>query len=204
LIPHVPDFALANAERKLSFVTRQIGEFLRLTRQPDTEPYWGKSQRYRFDDPLARFGVTYAAEQLEVAFAETILHEVADFDGGAWIVPHHDIDRRWIVSYTPPARELQLLDLTGVHLKRLGLNNDVCSGSDYAFTQALSRAVHDQVPEADGIYYLSRQLNTQFAAAFFERSALKCGAANTKLDTHSRYPALLNMFGVEILGARLR
>lgn len=161
-------------------------------------------RRYRFDDPAARFGVTYAAEPLEVAFAETILHEVADFDGGAWIVPQDDIDRRWIVSYAPPTREMKLLDLTGFHLKRLGLNNDVCSGSDYAFTQALSRAVHDQIPEADGIYYLSRQLSTPFAAAFFERSALKCGVAKTKLDTDSRYPTLLNMFGVEILAASLR
>lgn len=198
----MPDFALAATERKLSFVTKKIGHFLRLTRKPDTEPYWGNSIRFRFDDPLAIFGVTYAAEELEVAFAETILHEVADFEGGAWIVPQDDIDKRWIVFYTPPGREIKLLDLTGVHLKRLGLNNDMCSGSDYAFTQALSRAVHEQVSEADGIYYLSRQLNTQFAAAFFERSAVKCGHARTKLDTHPDYRDLLDMFGVEILGTR--
>lgn len=195
----VPDFAATAKLGRLGFVKKDIRNFLRLTRHPNTEPYWGKARRYRFDDPLQRFGVTYVAEELEVAFAETILHEVADFEEGRWVVPYDQIDRRWIMRYARPQAQLTLLDLTGIGLKRLGLNNDVCSLSDYGFTQQLSRAIHDQVPEADGIYYVSRQLNTSFAAALFERSDVGCGPAPIKLDAHTAYRHLLETFGVEIV-----
>lgn len=195
----VPDFAAAANLGKLGFVKKDARDFLRLTRHPDTEPYWGKAKRYRFDDPLEKFGITYVTEELEVAFAETIIHEVADFEDGRWIVPFDQIDRRWIMRYTRPQVQLTLLDLTGIGLKRLGLNNDVCSLGDYGFTQELSRAIHDQVPEADGIYYVSRQLNTSFAAALFERSNVSCGRPPIKLDAHPAYRQLLDTFGVEII-----
>jgi hypothetical protein len=110
----IPDFAAAANLGRLRFVRKDVRHFLRLTRHPGTEPYWGKARRYRFDDPLGQFGVTYVAEELEVAFAETIIHEVADFEDGRWVVPCDQIDRRRIMSYTRPQPRLTLLDLTGI------------------------------------------------------------------------------------------
>jgi hypothetical protein len=195
----LPDFAAAAAENKLTFTEIHLPSLTRLTRFPDTEPWWGTSKRYRFDDALQAFGVTYAAHELQVAFAETVLHEAAFFEDGAWIVPRDQIEERWIVNYERANTVARLLDLTGVHAKRLGLNNDICSGSDYAFTQALSRAVHDQVPQAEGIYYVSRQLNTRCAVALFERSAAARGAVRSRLREHPDYPGLLDLFNVEII-----
>jgi hypothetical protein len=195
----LPDFAAAAAEDKLTFIEIHLPSLARLTRFPDTEPWWGTSRRYRFDDTLQTFGVTYAARELEVAFAETVLHEAAFFEDGAWIVPRDQIEARWIVNYDRANPTLKLLDLTGIHAKRLGLNNDICSGSDYAFTQALSRAVHDQVPQAEGIYYVSRQLNTTCAAALFERCAARRGPLRSRLAQHPDYPTLLDTFNVEIV-----
>lgn len=165
---------------------------------PNSEPWWGKARYGRFDDPLENFGVTYAAETLAVAFAETVIHEAGWYAAGAWCIPSSHIDGRWGVTYSHP-RSVNLLDLTGAHLKRLGLNNDICATSDYAYTQALSRAVHEQLPGVDGIYYISRQLNNRCAAAFFERSGLRCSPMRVRLSRHQYYPRTLRLFNVEIV-----
>ena len=64
---------------------------MRLTRYPATEPYWGKSQSSRFDDPDQVYGATYTARSLTVAFAETILHQKGHFVDGRWIISQADI-----------------------------------------------------------------------------------------------------------------
>lgn len=68
---HLPDFAAIWAEGNLSLVDIDGKTLLRLTKFPNSEPHWGKNVKYRFDDPAATFGVTYAAQKLEVAFAES-------------------------------------------------------------------------------------------------------------------------------------
>ena len=173
---------------------------MRLTKFPHTEPWWGKAALARFDDPLQSYGVTYVTEHLEVAFAETILHEQANFTNGEWLVDWSSIDQRWICYYTrpDPTLKLKLLDLTGKNLKLLGLNNDVCASDQYSDSQALSRAIHEQLPEADGIYYVSRQVNTNCATALFERCDARKGAASVKLTGHPLYSQLINDFNVTI------
>lgn len=193
--PPIPDFAAAAAAGKLRFVDQDIRNVQRLTRFPDAEPWWGTDAKWRFDDASRIFGVSYAAESLEAAFAETVIHEHAYYLSGTWFVPWERIEERWSVRYSHPAK-LRLLDLTGVHLKRLGLNNDISSTNKYAFTQRLSRAVHEQLPEAQGIYYVSRQLNTQCVIAVFERSGLRCCAHRIRLDRHPIFWKLVRKFNV--------
>ncbi|XYJ11183.1 RES family NAD+ phosphorylase [Telluria sp. B2] len=195
----LPDFAAAQARGALDFVMTDVATLQRLTRFPATEPWWGATVRYRFDDPLGRFGVSYAAESLDVAFAETVIHEIASFEDGGWLVPLEDIAERWVVRYQRPDPMLKLLDLTGAALKRLGLNNDVCAAGDYAYTQRLSRAVHEQVPQADGISYVSRQLNTRKAVALFERSGVRCVQAAEPLESHPDLARLIKLFGVQLI-----
>lgn len=194
----LPDLAAAQARDGLDFVMTDIASLHRLTRFPATEPWWGTTVRYRFDDPFGRFGVSYAAESLDVAFAETVIHEVASFEDGGWLVPLEDIAERWIVRYRRADPMLKLLDLTGVALKRLGLNNDVCVADDYGFTQRLIRAVHEQVPQADGICYVSRQLNTRRAVALFERSNVTCHRIAEPLADHPDLARLIKLFGVQV------
>lgn len=182
----------------LAIVAKPSAHFQRISCMPDSEPSWGKVRYGRFDDPLGSFGVTYAAETLAAAFAETVIHEAALCVAGTWCVPSSHINTRWVVTYSHP-RNINLLDLTGAHLKRLGLNNDICSTSEYAYTQILSRAIHDQLPDVDGIYYVSRQLNTHCAAAFFERSGLRRSTKRIQLDQHANYLQILKMFKVEIV-----
>lgn len=52
-----------------------------------------------------------------------------------------------------------LVDLTGVALKALGLNNDISASADYTTSQAWARAIHGASLRWDGIRYVSRQMN---------------------------------------------
>lgn len=186
------------------FIENDIVQFKRLTRFPHTEPWWGKQKRYRFDDPQCEFGVTYVAEELDVVFAETILHEEGAFVDGSWLVGYDKVDERSIVYYTHPdtKSKLKLFDLTGVQLKALGLNNDICSADNYLPSQEVSRIVHENVPDADGIYYVSRQLNTEHAAALFERSGVRCTSAKVKLTAHPMFHSMIERLNVTVMPPR--
>ncbi|GAA0753070.1 hypothetical protein GCM10009107_27700 [Ideonella azotifigens] len=149
---------------------------LRLSRFPKTEPFWSCG-RYRFDGPPAdasqSFGSCYAADDVSVAFCESVIHECAWFRNGHYEIPLTDLTSRHVVQLHRPARStLVLADLTGKPLKRLGLNNDISAGSDYALPMAWAKAIHEAGPKWDGIRYVSRQHNGGFAVALFERSGV--------------------------------
>lgn len=98
------DFAAARAAGRFNVVSLDARRLLRLTRFPLTEPYWGKRKAYRFDDPAQRYGASYAARELEVAFAETVLHQKGDFLDGQWLIAEANILERHIVTYGRPSR----------------------------------------------------------------------------------------------------
>lgn len=193
------DLAAARASGQWPLVAVDAAGLLRLTRFPQSEPYWGRARRFRFDDPAGGFGVTYCAERLDVAFAETVLHEQGAFIDGRWVIDQTRIDERFVVRFASRGKPLRLADLTGAALKRLGLNNDLCACDDYTGSMQVSAAVQAQVPEADGIVYVSRQLNTHRAVALFERSGVACAPVPMALSAHPHLATLLEQFGVELL-----
>lgn len=69
-------------EDLVSIVEVEVVQLLRLSWSPRTEPYWGKAAIHRFDDPTGEFGVLYAGDCLETAFAESVIHDNARFDVG--------------------------------------------------------------------------------------------------------------------------
>ena len=173
-------------EAHLRPVRIEVASLLRLSRRPATEPYWSAGV-YRFDDPAPlradAFGVCYAGSSIDVAFAESVVHEAGRFVDGNYQVPVAELTERSVVRFRHETRKtLVLADLTGVALKSLGLNNDISASNDYTVTQAWARAIHDANPRWDGIRFVSRQMNKGFAYALFERSGLvKVSAA--KLHT---------------------
>ena len=155
----------------------EVASLVRLSRCPATEPYWSAGV-YRFDDPdpgrAGAFGTCYAAGTLEVAFAETVIHECGRFAGGSYEVPAAELTGRSVVRFACERRKtLVLADLTGTALKSLGLNNDLSASSDYRTSQAWAQAIHGAKPRWNGIRYVSRQMNKGFAYAIFERSGLR-------------------------------
>ena len=155
----------------------EVASLLRLSRHPTTEPYWSAGV-YRFDDPGSggadAFGTCYTASTIDVAFAESVIHECGWFVAGRYEVPAAELTERSVVRFASERRKtLVLADLTGAALKALGLNNDISASSDYTMSQAWARAIHGSSTQWDGIRYVSRQRNKGYAYAIFERSGLR-------------------------------
>ena len=155
----------------------EVSSLVRLSRRPATEPYWSAGV-YRFDDPepggAGPFGTCYTASTIEVAFAESVIHECGRFVRGSYEVPAAELTERSVVRFACDRRKsLVLADLTGAALKALGLSNDISASADYTASQAWARAIHAASPRWDGIRYVSRQMNKGFAYAIFERSGLR-------------------------------
>jgi hypothetical protein len=196
----VPDFAGRDAGR-LQLVEFDAARLVRITRYPDTEPYFGRQKRNRFDDPSRQFGVLYAGEGLDVAFAETLLHEDSTLSDGAWVVDALEVKARSVVQLRHE-RPLLLGNLTGHALKSLGLDNRLSADTCYDFTWDLSRVLHEAVQECDGILYVSRHVNTRKAVALFERSAVGVASELTiPLLDHPDFPQMLDVFRVTLIDA---
>lgn len=154
----------------------EVASLVRLSRNPATEPYWSAGV-HRFDDPepgrAGAFGTCYTASAIEVAFAESVIHECGRFVDGRFELPAAELTERWLVHFTCQRRKtLVLADLSGAALKSLGLNNDISASADYTTSQAWARAIHGASTRWDGIRYVSRQMNSGFAYAIFQRSGL--------------------------------
>lgn len=153
-----------------------MAALVRLSRHPATEPYWSAGV-HRFDDPESgrpgAFGTCYTASSVDVAFAESVIHESGRFVDGSYEVPVAELTERSVVRFACLRRKtLVLADLTGAALKSLGLNNDMSASADYTASQAWARAIHGASSRWDGIRYVSRQMNKGFAYAIFDRSGL--------------------------------
>ena len=154
----------------------EVASLVRLSRHPATEPFWSMGV-YRFDDPepgrAGAFGICYTASSIQVAFAESVIHESGRFVGGSYEVPAAELTERWATRFVCQRRKtLVLADLSGAALKSLGLNNDISATADYTMSQAWARAIHGASTRWDGVRYVSRQMNKGFAYAIFERSGL--------------------------------
>jgi hypothetical protein len=139
----------------------EVASLVRLSRHPATEPYWSAGA-YRFDDPdpgrAGAFGTCYTASTIEVAFAESVIHESGRFVRGTYEVPAAELTERSVVRFTCERRKtLVVADLTGVALKSLGLNNDISASADYATSQPWAQAIHGASTRWDGIRYVSRR-----------------------------------------------
>ena len=164
-----------------------MASLVRLSRHPSTEPHWS-SGVYRFDAPEpghpGAFGTCYTASSIEVAFAESVIHESGRFVGGSYEVPAAELTERSVVRFTCERRKtLVLADLTGAALKSLGLNNDISASADYTTSQAWSQAIHGASTRWDGIRDVSRQMNKGFAYAIFERSRASQAASRKAQGT---------------------
>jgi hypothetical protein len=116
----------------------------------------------RFDAPSGEFRTLYAAEELDGAFAETVLRKAARII--AWPVV---VKRSW--SVLELQRDLELAQLHGDGLAAHGVTSDICAGDNYGPSQTLSLGFYGR--GLDGIVYRSRHNNDQLCYALFDRVA---------------------------------
>ncbi|MCJ8508634.1 RES family NAD+ phosphorylase [Rhizobium lemnae] len=127
-------------------------------------PAPGAGPAYRFDAPSGQYRTMYAAQQLEGAFAETILRRANRIIAR----PYVEL-RQWSVIET--ARELSLLKLFDEGLVWHGVTADICSGDDYRISQSFAAALYASHSGLDGIAYRARHNNGQICYALFDRIA---------------------------------
>ena len=124
----------------------------------------------RFASPSRKFKVLYLGQTLTTAIAETIVRD--RFVGRR---RHRITDEEvlsWGVTEIGVSEPLNLLDLTGTGLVRLGVPTNAVKGKAQGPGQRLSEALHGADPNIDGIFYPSR-LTNQLCMAIYERATRK-------------------------------
>ena len=127
--------------------------------------YFDRSIDGRLNSPDGSFGVLYAAEQTNGAFAETFLRSP-----GRRLLPE-DLIRKKALVVLGSIRSLRLVELHGRGLAALGATAEVtASPRPYKLPQAWSAALYNHPDTFDGIAYRARHDNSEICYAFFHRS----------------------------------
>jgi hypothetical protein len=141
---------------------RLHGSVFRIHHSTSNWAFFGKNGDGRFDDPLRKYGVLYAALRPEAAFAEVFLRQLS-----LMLVLESDLQERSLSEIT--CKAINCVDLTGSGLRRLSCDNRISTERPYGTTASWSRAFFEHPQKPDGIVYLSRH-NPQFrCVALFER-----------------------------------
>lgn len=166
--------------RKFSSLTLPVTDvdaasLLRISRYNTGEPFFGKTRKNRFDDPrklakAKRFGTCYTGFTLECAFAETVLHNRIAVNGG-FEVPAYELEDPFVVRFK--SAPLCVAVLLGTELKTLGADGELSTITPYDIPQKWALAVHEHPAEVDGLVYMSKHVNNQYALVLFDRAKSK-------------------------------
>lgn len=157
-------------------------------------PPAGTGAQFRFHDQHLEYQVCFLGVTTEAAFAETFLR-----DPPVRIVALRDLERRNL-AILEVLRPLQVVALYGAGFAKLGLTADVVCG-DYPRTQALSRAIWEYVPPADGIRYPSRHDDEQHCVALFDRAKDAIQVLSSKKLTANpiALASILDRYGIALV-----
>ena len=133
--------------------------------------FWGRDEPGRWNAPNGQFGVLYASDSVEAAFAETFGRDLMATHAPAALkfisgkeLKERCLARLWV------ERELQLIDLTGPALQALNLDARLLHTCDELENcQHWSLWLHDAPEQPDGILYPSRLFPSSRNVAVFER-----------------------------------
>jgi hypothetical protein len=150
--------------------------------------FWGHQEAGRWNDSDGRFGVLYASESVEAAFAETFGRELmATMAPDAVKFLSRQELRERCVSRLWADRNLQMVDFGGSALQALNLDARLLHTCDeLEVCQRWSAWLHDAPEKPDGLLYPSRLFPSSSNAAIFDR----CRSAwqEDHLDNLLSYP----------------
>ena len=163
----------------LETVQVQVADLYRISKYDSGEPYFGRSAGNRFDDhsrpPSKRFGTCYLGLSLQVAIAETVLHDLMP-EGGHFVVPPDELESKHVVRFQ--GGTLKLAKLTGTALKRIVGSSEISTIFPYDLPQAWAMALHAHPEKIDGLLYMSKQVNDEQAVVIFNRARRKFKSAS--------------------------
>ncbi|VVP88510.1 hypothetical protein PS910_02655 [Pseudomonas fluorescens] len=144
----------------------------------------------------------YAAQTLECAAMETIFRDLAYIPA-----PRH-IDMvkfaGFLHSEIRVERPLRLVDLTAISLTALGMTRRDLIDTDasrYAYTQQWAEAIHAYAPDAQGLFWISRQDDTSQVIVLFgdrveDEALLHIGRSLRILHDEPTWSSLLDVLDV--------
>ena len=195
MLPEPPRRLSSLAIRTVQLASSRL---YRVSRHASGEPFFGRSASNRFDDPTRtqsrRFGTCYLGLSLEVAIAETVLHDEMPANG-RFKIAADELESRYCIRFAGSG-PLSLADLTGTALKALVGSSEISTIVPYDTPQRWSRALHKHPQGFDGLIYMSRHVNSQKAVVVFDRAASKLGAPS--------YRPLANIKGAQAAVKNLR
>jgi RES domain len=128
------------------------------------EPLHFGNSGYRFDALQQEYGVMYVAQYPEGAFIETF-----GANTGVRVISNDELSLRSI-SCLQNTHPLNLVNLTGEGLARIGADGRLCTG-DHQLSQRWALALWQHPMQVDGIYYRARHDLSQCCSAIFDRAA---------------------------------
>jgi hypothetical protein len=118
---------------------------------------------------------------------ETVFHDVP-FTAGPKMLSKSTHVAGKVYSQLPLCRDLDLIDLSAIPLRKLGISRKdliECDGSQYPETRAWALALHNQYPNGEGLVWTSRQADPARAIVLFEdhfkRGAMSANGTHTSL-----------------------
>lgn len=117
------------------------------------------------NEPVATM---YAASTRDAALMETLFHDVP-YTSGLKTLDSGKMDGL-VHSEITAMKDINLVDLTGVPLRKLGLTRKQIIDTEkdcYPLTRSWAEAIHTQCPDAQGLSWMSRQDDTARAYVFF-------------------------------------
>lgn len=152
----------------------------------------------RFSDPESKYSVLYLAESPGCCLWEARLR-------GHFVTrTHKRIDWSELDSFllvvVEPQRTLNVVDLTGNALMKIGASRNTVHGSGHTSGQAFSSYVYHHLPQVDGILYRSTHTEEQ-CVALYDRAinhvvATRC----VKYTRYAKLHALLQEYGIGVTG----
>jgi hypothetical protein len=185
-------------ERRLRQV--RVPEILmRISRAGYPDPFfWSRLGRNRFDLPDGRYGVLYAAQDLETCVLEVF--------GDRWlkerVLAVAALPRFEVLTFAI-RRELRVADLTGSALNRLGTDANLFASNDYAVTQEWSRQLMIHAQARDGIRYHSRKNPRKNNYAIYDTALAKASLRVLERRRLGEFPELytiLDNYEVALIG----
>jgi RES domain-containing protein len=147
----------------------------------------------RFSSPSRLFRTLYAAVDFETALAEAVIRD--RFEGRERRVIYHATLENFVATEIGSTRALTLLDLTGDHSYRLGVDTDAVRGRTHQPGQLFAEALVTQIGH-DGILYSSRLTGAACFALFDTAISDLHGAPAVPLIRVAALPGELHRLGV--------
>jgi len=147
---------------------------------------------------VARFGVYYVSQTFEVAFLETIVRDLRNWNPGSLILSAGDLDDYVHVPITVQS-PLDMVDLRGGNAVALGVPTDAVRARSHRLGQRASLAVYRRPDRLDGIWYPSRR-NRDENLAIYDRAVPKLvPGARRKFGTCTELAPILAAYRVALV-----